>query len=221
MGRPPPGDRAGAGAGGGILTLQMMRQIGMRKLNCLSVEGGEFPPISLLMGLGAWGPPAVFLPAWGTVDLALECDLVIKREKDYKFERAHDEAKMSRHRKFGREQKADGWWYDKPWIPAVKSVCPSSTLQLSRALISHSNLGSSAESSTVHYQTMCPWASYSPLCSSFHFCWLRSQKGEVCVCRPGGSLEELKPGHQRAEPCVHRTGVCHVSQSTAWVWKLS
>ena len=74
------------------------------------------------MGLGAWGPPAVFLPAWGTVDLALECDLVIKREKDYKFERAHDEAKMSRHRKFGREQKADGWWYDKPWIPAVKSV---------------------------------------------------------------------------------------------------
>ena len=30
------------------------------------------------------------LPAWGTVDLALECDLVIRREKGYKVERAHD-----------------------------------------------------------------------------------------------------------------------------------
>ena len=40
---------------------------------------------------------------------------------------------------------------------------------------------------------MFPWVSYSPLCSSFHFCWLRNQKGEVCVCRPGGSLEEIKP----------------------------
>lgn len=50
------------------------------------LNGGEFQPISHMVGLGAWGPPLVFLLTRGTADLALECDLVIREEEGYKVE---------------------------------------------------------------------------------------------------------------------------------------
>ena len=50
------------------------------------LKGGEFQPISHMVGLGAWGPPPVFLLTRGTADLALECDLVIREEEGYKVE---------------------------------------------------------------------------------------------------------------------------------------
>ena len=50
------------------------------------LKGGEFPPISHMVGLGAWGPLLVFLLIRGTADLAFECDLVIREEEGCKVE---------------------------------------------------------------------------------------------------------------------------------------
>lgn len=50
------------------------------------LKGDDFQPISHMVGLGAWGPPLVFLLTQGTADLALECDLVFREEEGCRVE---------------------------------------------------------------------------------------------------------------------------------------